>query len=553
MKKITSILLALVLLMGVLPVGVSSAEAAAGQAPAASGCSETEWEVLKLTNLVRWEEARLDPLTTFPTLQEAAAIRAEEQRELFGHDRPDGRGWSSVGDDVGLDMMMNENVAAGYGSARAVVDGWRESPAHYNGMMGAWANHYTNPEGRWSRREGYGYTMHVGIGERDNTYWVQLFQGKNPYSGSISAEINGYETDEEAIADHLKNNPSLCDYTALRLEAPGEAVPTDVPLSDMGIVGILTCRVHGDCYFPVLAEYCTGYDPDLTGKQTITVRVCRMSAQCTITTTEPEQIQSTEVDFADVGRDDYYHDAVQWAVQQGITGGTGADTFSPGAACTRGQVVTFLWRAAGSPEPRGSANPFADVSPDDYYFKAVLWAMEQGITGGTGQTTFSPAATCTRGQIVTFLWRFSGSHEPAGQASFADVQPEQYYAEAVAWAVENSITSGVGDNRFGPGNVCTRGQIVTFLWRASGSPEAGTVTVHVHTWTEEVVEPLCTGCGYRQKVCSGCGVYAVVDGSFTEPIGHDYVTTVVEPTEEDTGYTMDECSRCSLTYMVYDD
>ena len=554
MKKWTSLLLALALILGYMPLSARAAEESGYKAmpPEEAGCSESEWEVLKLTNLVRWEEARLDPLTTYATLQEAAGIRAEELTESFSHTRPDGSSWSSAGESLGLDMLFNENIAAGYGSPAAVVNGWRNSPGHYNGMMGAWASHFTNPEGVWSRVEGYGYTMHLGVGECEGRYWAQNFQGENPYSGAICAEINGYDSDEEAIADHLKNNTLLCAYTALELSAPEGEIPSDVPIQDMGIVGVLTCRRHGECYFPVLAEYCSGYDPDVVGAQTITVSVCGFEASCTVTTTAACETVSAEADFADVDDDDYYHDAVLWAVEQGITSGTGENTFSPGAACTRAQVVTFLWRAAGSPEPSGGENPFSDVAENAYYRKAVLWAVEQGITSGTGENTFSPGAVCTRGQIVTFLWRYAGSPEPEGAADFADVSGSAYYARAVAWAVEQGVTSGVGNGRFGPGQVCTRAQVVTFLWRASDSPAAGEVVNHIHSWQEEVIAPLCAGCGYTRRICSDCGVYTLVSGSFTEPLGHEYETHVVEPTEEDTGYTEHLCTRCGNSRMEFD-
>ena len=161
-------------------------------------------------------------------------------------------------------------------------------------------------------------------------------------------------------------------------------------------------------------------------------------------------------EFKDVASDSYYYEAVQWAVENGITEGTSADTFSPGASCTRAQMVTFLWRAA---------NPFKDISANDYYYEAVLWAVENGITSGTGADTFSPGATVTRGQTVTFLHRAAGS-PLAGSSAFSDVSDSAYYAKAVAWAAENGITSGTGNSKFTPNAACTRGQIVTLLYRA---------------------------------------------------------------------------------------
>ena len=168
--------------------------------------------------------------------------------------------------------------------------------------------------------------------------------------------------------------------------------------------------------------------------------------------------------FVDVKADNYFYDAVKWAAEKGITSGTDDTHFSPNAACTRAQIVTFLWRAAGSPEPKGTGS-FADVSADSYYTKAVAWAVENGITGGTGDGKFSPNATCTREQAVAFLYRASGSPAVSGGSAFNDVAANAYYADAVAWAEKNEITGGIGGGLFGSGNDCTRAQIVTFLYR----------------------------------------------------------------------------------------
>lgn len=169
--------------------------------------------------------------------------------------------------------------------------------------------------------------------------------------------------------------------------------------------------------------------------------------------------------FTDVPAGAYYADAVKWAVAEGITSGTSPTTFSPNNGCTRAQMVTFLWRAAGSPEPESDYGPFRDVPKDAYYRKAVLWAAGEGITSGTSAATFSPNATVTRAQTVTFLWRWEGEPEADQRSGFRDVPSGQYYSEAVAWAVEAGITNGTGTTTFSPGQTCTRAQIVTFLWR----------------------------------------------------------------------------------------
>lgn len=173
----------------------------------------------------------------------------------------------------------------------------------------------------------------------------------------------------------------------------------------------------------------------------------------------------TTMNFWDVKQGDYYYDAVKWAVEKRITEGTGANFFSPNASCTRAQMVTFLWRAAGSPAPKSTANPFTDVSASDYYYNAVLWAVENGITTGASADRFAPGATVSRAQTVTFLYRANGSPAANG-ASFSDVAADEYYANAVAWAVQNGITTGTGNGKFSPNADCTRGQIVTLLYRA---------------------------------------------------------------------------------------
>ena len=199
------------------------------------------------------------------------------------------------------------------------------------------------------------------------------------------------------------------------------------------------------------------------GKYTFTMPRSAVTVEATFAEigTEPESPV-----FTDVPASAYYYDAVLWAVENGVTEGTNATTFSPDMSCTRAQMVTFLWRAAGSPEPVTTTNPFTDVNSGVYYYDAVLWAVEQGITSGTSATTFAPDATCTRAQTVTFLYRAAGSPAVSG-GSFADVSADAYYADAVAWAVSEGVTVGTSDTTFSPDMNCTRAQIVTFMYRAA--------------------------------------------------------------------------------------
>ena len=170
--------------------------------------------------------------------------------------------------------------------------------------------------------------------------------------------------------------------------------------------------------------------------------------------------------FTDVPEGSFFIDPVLWAVEKGITTGTTATTFSPNGECQRAAVVTFLWRAAGSPEPTSTENPFKDVNEGDFYYKAVLWAVENGITNGISATEFGPLVECNRAQVVTFLYRAMGQPEVTSTVNpFDDVTATAWYGPAVLWAVENGITNGMSATQFGVENICNRAQVVTFLYR----------------------------------------------------------------------------------------
>jgi uncharacterized repeat protein (TIGR02543 family) len=231
--------------------------------------------------------------------------------------------------------------------------------------------------------------------------------------------------------------------------------------SDIGsVTKISGTEIDLSKYVPVQSgyEFAGWYsDADLTKAVT--------SIKLTATTTVYARWTKAAAPFTDVVAGSYYANAVDWAVGNSITSGTSATTFSPDAVCTRGQAVTFLWRAMGSPEPAGTADPFTDVDPDSYYEKAVLWAVEHGITSGTGAAAFSPDAAVTRGQVVTFLWRSADAEKTDSANPFTDIAADSYYADAVIWAAENGITNGVTSSAFAPDQGCSRGQLVTLLWR----------------------------------------------------------------------------------------
>ena len=194
------------------------------------------------------------------------------------------------------------------------------------------------------------------------------------------------------------------------------------------------------------------------GKYTFTMPASKVEVNATFV----KEVETSP--FSDVSTSAYYYEAVKWAQEKGITGGIGNGLFGPNQPCTRAQIVTFLWRAAGSPVVNYAMN-MTDVAEDAYYAEAVRWALSEGVTTGTGDGKFSPDTTCTRAQSVTFLFRAIGKLVDS-KAEFSDVLTDSYYANAVAWAVENGVTNGIGDGLFGPNNSCTRAQIVTFLFRA---------------------------------------------------------------------------------------
>ena len=199
------------------------------------------------------------------------------------------------------------------------------------------------------------------------------------------------------------------------------------------------------------------------GTYTFTMPASKVTVTAAFAEKKAEPIAPEKL-FADVSAEEYYYEAVKWASENGVTGGIGENLFGANLPCTRAQIVTFLWRAAGSPEPKGMSG-FVDVSADAYYAKAVAWAVEEGIVSGTSATTFSPDAVCTRAQSVAFLYRAFGEKVNKA-AGFSDVSADAYYADAVAWAVENGVASGIGGGLFAPDQDCARGQIVAFLYRA---------------------------------------------------------------------------------------
>ena len=263
-------------------------------------------------------------------------------------------------------------------------------------------------------------------------------------------------------------------YTDTPVPATGHSEVTDAAVSHTctgtGLTEGSHCGVCGLILIPQESIPATGhsfgpwYQVSEPTSQTrgLEVRQCACGAE------EERLLPVLQNPFRDVKPADYFFEPVLWAVYRGITTGMSDTSFGPGNPCTRAQVVTFLWRAAGEPAPASAHNPFTDVKKSDYFYNAVLWAVEKGITTGMSATTFGPNSPCTRGQVVTFLHRSEGTPVPeSGGNGFSDVSSDAFYRDAVLWAVEEGITTGTGNGKFSPNQACTRAQVVTFLHRAN--------------------------------------------------------------------------------------
>ena len=293
------------------------------------------------------------------------------------------------------------------------------------------------------------------------------------YSGSVLTDFYVFITPPVA-GQHPQaptvnvDNYVIDSYRWGKITNSGSSTMTSSDVFEAGTGILYQCRVDLKAKGAIVgdADQLVGYVNGSTKTDGIDVMTFRLgldkarvvgSFNCSSARTNP---------FVDVSESDYYYEPVLWAVDKGITNGTDATHFSPNDTCTRGQIVTFLWRAAGSPKPTSTTNPFTDVTSSDYYYNAVLWAVGKNITNGTSATTFGPNDGCTRGQVVTFLHRFENSPKPSSTTNpFVDVSSSEYYYTPVLWAVGKGITNGTDATHFSPDSTCTRGQIVTFLYR----------------------------------------------------------------------------------------
>lgn len=295
-------------------------------------------------------------------------------------------------------------------------------------------------------------TITAKAGEKTATCVVTVTNPSN--SGSSSGGGGGSSTPRYAVTVPDKTENGSLSVTPKNAKRGSNVTITATP--DKG------CEVD-----EIVAKDANGNKLTLKdngdGTYTFTMPASKVTVTAAFAEKKAEPIVPEKL-FADVSAEEYYYEAVKWASENGVTGGIGENLFGAKLPCTRAQIVTFLWRAAGSPEPKGMSG-FVDVSADAYYAKAVAWAVEQGIVSGTSATTFSPDAVCTRAQSVAFLYRAFGTRTDKA-AGFSDVSADAYYADAVAWAVENGVASGIGGGLFAPDQDCARGQIVAFLYRA---------------------------------------------------------------------------------------
>ena len=333
--------------------------------------------------------------------------------------------------------------------------------------------------------------------EVQNDTWIELTGDFGPAAGFPMADATSkfrvtFKTAGDysftASMKHAETDAIVCStvveftVTDLSAEAPTESAPVtesyDVAIADStnGRVAVNTMRAGETSRVTLTVKADAGYVlesltvTDKNGKEIkVTEKDGKYQFRMPASDVTVKAVFAAEADiedetFTDVAEDAYYHDAVLWAVEKGITNGMTESTFAPNATCTRAQMVTFLWRAAGCPVPQNAAHSFTDLDKDAYYYNAVLWAVEKGITNGVSLDAFDPNGTVTRGQAMTFLWRMDGKTAADADHAFTDVEDGAYYEDAVAWGADEAITNGTSATTFSPDDACIRGQIVTFLY-----------------------------------------------------------------------------------------
>ena len=405
--------------------------------PKADAISEEDYyenAVLYWTNVERARHG-LAALKTTDALSNASYTRAKELLTNYDHTRPNGQRWTTVFAANGISYgCAAENIAVGYSTPCSVVNAWMESTGHRNNIL---SEKYTYMgSGYYYSNSGY------------KNHWEQLFAGKVTYAnarGTFYVAPTGLKLDKASLSLKV-NGTGTVTGVPQPVYATEEVICTS---SDPNTVCVVNTQVNVITVKGLR-----------DGKATLTIRCGAYSKTLDVTVGSGKSASP----YYDVSPDAKYFNAVMWATKNGITNGTDATHFSPDASCTRGQVVTFLWRAAGCPEPRRTTNPFVDVQKDSYCYKAVLWAYENGITNGTDASHFSPGKTIPKQQAIMLIYNYCGKPAVSGTEPYSDVTPGDYYYKAVLWAYKNGIAEG--GSYFGVGNVCPRWQLVQYMYLA---------------------------------------------------------------------------------------
>lgn len=391
--------------------------------------NKEEWEILRLTNIERAKEGEF-LLTATEVMQEVCDVREQELLELYSHTRPNGKKcFTAIPSTFNHSGLLGENIyefcTPGITGEKS-VKAWMDSPGHRANIL----------------TEGFAY-MGVGcIDTGKEGRSLQMFASWKQPIESVETSAGTFNFEDE---DALQKEYLIC--------TSSDGIVSYMPLD------INSMTKSGNKYTAKIrkADYVV-FTVGEGGENSENVKNENSKDEKTNTGNENSAVPV----FDDVKSDAYYAEAVKWAVGRQITNGTSETTFSPSDTCTRAQILTFLWRAVGSPV-LDKENPFTDVNESDYYYNAAVWASEKGMVEGS---TFNGNTPCTRSSTVTYIWKNAGAPETAVSNVFSDVSENSEYAQAVAWAVKNGVTSGTSDTEFSPANICDRGQIVTFLNRA---------------------------------------------------------------------------------------
>lgn len=407
------------------------------QAGAKSSADYYENAVLFWTNVERSRNG-LSELKTCTALQNAAGARASEIVSSFSHTRPNGASWSTAIKAQGISYgKSGENIAAGKATPYDTVSQWMNSEGHRANILNSSFSHL-----------GVGYKN--ASGSRYTHYWTQEFVGNASISGSGSSF-------------YVAPTGLTASTSSLKLSV-GETAAISGEPSPVYATEVITCTSSNSKVVKVTGTQVNVFTVKglANGTATLTLKCGGYSKAVTVTVGTGV---GSENPFVDVRSSDVYYKAVMWANKNNVVLGTDATHFSPNNACTRGQVVTFLWRAAGCPQPRSAVNPFTDVKSGSYCCDAVMWAYQKGIASGTDLTHFSPEQTITREQFVTMLWKYHGSPTVSGINPFTDLSRSSSYYSAVMWAYKSGVTNGIDSTHFGVGRPCERYQVVLFLYR----------------------------------------------------------------------------------------